>query len=41
MRKVGEALKVGAVAQRLGVSASMVRSWEKLGLASPTRSQST
>src|ERR1700678_424726 len=40
MGKVGEALKVGAVAQRLGVSASMVRSWEKLGLASPTRSQS-
>ena len=33
-RKVGESLKVGAVAQRLGVSASMVRSWEKLGLAS-------
>jgi DNA-binding transcriptional MerR regulator/uncharacterized cupin superfamily protein len=39
-RKVGEALKVGAVAERLGVSASMVRSWEKLGLGSPARSQS-
>jgi DNA-binding transcriptional MerR regulator/uncharacterized cupin superfamily protein len=39
-KKVGEALKVGAVAQRLGVSASMVRSWEKLGLAKPARSQS-
>ena len=39
-RKVGEALKVGAVAERLGVSASMVRSWEKLGLASPARSRS-
>ncbi len=39
-KKVGEALKVGAVAERLGVSASMVRSWEKLGLASPARSQS-
>jgi DNA-binding transcriptional MerR regulator len=39
-RKVGEALKVGAVAERLGVSASMVRSWEKLGLANPVRSQS-
>ncbi len=39
-RKVGEALKVGAVAERLGVSASMVRSWEKLGLASPSRSRS-
>ena len=37
---MGEALKVGAVAQRLGVSASMVRSWEKLGLAKPARSQS-
>ena len=40
IRKVGEALKVGAVAQRLGVSASMVRSWEKLGLANPARTQS-
>jgi DNA-binding transcriptional MerR regulator/uncharacterized cupin superfamily protein len=39
-RKLGEALKVGAVARRLGVSASMVRSWEKLGLARPARSQS-
>jgi DNA-binding transcriptional MerR regulator/uncharacterized cupin superfamily protein len=39
-RKIGEALKVGAVAERLGVSASMVRSWEKLGLARPARSQS-
>jgi DNA-binding transcriptional MerR regulator/uncharacterized cupin superfamily protein len=39
-KKVGEALKVGAVAERLGVSASMVRSWEKLGLAKPARSQS-
>jgi DNA-binding transcriptional MerR regulator len=38
-RKVGEALKIGAVAKRLGVSASMVRSWEKLGLSSPARSQ--
>jgi DNA-binding transcriptional MerR regulator/uncharacterized RmlC-like cupin family protein len=36
--KFGESLKVGAVAKRLGVSASMVRSWEKLGLASPARS---
>jgi DNA-binding transcriptional MerR regulator/quercetin dioxygenase-like cupin family protein len=40
LRKVGKVLNVGAVAQRLGVSASMVRSWEKLGLASPARSQS-
>jgi DNA-binding transcriptional MerR regulator/uncharacterized RmlC-like cupin family protein len=38
--KVGESLKVGAVAKRLGVSASLVRSWEKLGLASPARSRS-
>ncbi len=39
-KKPGEALKVGAVAERLGVSASMVRSWEKLGLARPARSRS-
>jgi DNA-binding transcriptional MerR regulator/uncharacterized RmlC-like cupin family protein len=36
--QLGESLKVGAVAKRLGVSASMVRSWERLGLASPARS---
>jgi DNA-binding transcriptional MerR regulator/uncharacterized RmlC-like cupin family protein len=35
---VGESLNVGAVAKQLGVSASTVRSWENLGLASPTRS---
>lgn len=40
MKKAGEALKVGAVARRLGVSASMVRSWEKFGLAKPARTQS-
>jgi len=34
-----KALKVGAVAKRLGVSATMVRSLEKLGLAKPARSQ--
>jgi DNA-binding transcriptional MerR regulator/uncharacterized RmlC-like cupin family protein len=38
--KVGESLKVGAVAKRLGVSPSMIRSWEKMGLASPARSHS-
>lgn len=38
MGKASKALKVGAVAQRLGVSASMVRSWEKFGLTQPTRS---
>jgi DNA-binding transcriptional MerR regulator/uncharacterized cupin superfamily protein len=37
---LGESLKVGAVAKRLGVSPSMVRSWEKLGLTSPSRSNS-
>jgi DNA-binding transcriptional MerR regulator len=36
--KVGESLTVGAVAKLLGVSASMVREWEKLGLTSPARS---
>src|SRR5271168_4587883 len=39
-RKVGETLKVGAAAERLGVSASMLRSWERLGLTEPSRSQS-
>jgi DNA-binding transcriptional MerR regulator len=38
--KAGKALMVGAVAKRLGVSATMVRSLEKLGLAKPARSQS-
>jgi DNA-binding transcriptional MerR regulator/uncharacterized RmlC-like cupin family protein len=37
---MGESLKVGAVAKRLGVSPSMVRSWEKLGLTSPSRTHS-
>jgi DNA-binding transcriptional MerR regulator/uncharacterized cupin superfamily protein len=36
--KIGESLKVGAVAKRLGVSPSLVRSWEKLGLGRPARS---
>jgi len=39
-RKIGESLKVGAVAELLGVSASLVRSWERLGLARPARSRS-
>jgi DNA-binding transcriptional MerR regulator/uncharacterized cupin superfamily protein len=39
IKKAGESLKVGEVAQQLGVSASMVRSWEKLGLGRPARSQ--
>ena len=40
MSKPVKGLKVGAVAKRLGVSATMVRSLEKLGLAKPARSQS-
>lgn len=40
MRKAFKALKVGAVAKRLGVSATMVRSLEKLGLAKPARTPS-
>ena len=38
--RVGESLKIGDVAQRLGVSPSMVRAWEKLGLARPARTDS-
>ncbi len=33
-------LKIGAVAKRLGVSASMVRSWDRLGLTNPVRTES-
>jgi DNA-binding transcriptional MerR regulator/quercetin dioxygenase-like cupin family protein len=40
LRKADEALKIGALAKRLGVSTSMVRSWEKLGLAHPARTAS-
>jgi DNA-binding transcriptional MerR regulator/quercetin dioxygenase-like cupin family protein len=35
-----EALKIGTVAKRLGVSASMVRSWDRLGLTNPVRTES-
>jgi DNA-binding transcriptional MerR regulator/mannose-6-phosphate isomerase-like protein (cupin superfamily) len=38
-RKVDKALKIGAVAQRLGVSASMVRSLGEFGLAKPMRTK--
>jgi DNA-binding transcriptional MerR regulator/uncharacterized RmlC-like cupin family protein len=31
------ALKIGTVARQLGISASMIRAWEKLGLTSPMR----
>src|SRR5215469_3007063 len=37
---LGESLKIGDVAQRLGVSASLVRAWERLGLARPARTDS-
>jgi DNA-binding transcriptional MerR regulator/mannose-6-phosphate isomerase-like protein (cupin superfamily) len=33
-------LKIGDVARRVGVSPSVIRSWEKLGLARPQRSES-
>jgi DNA-binding transcriptional MerR regulator/quercetin dioxygenase-like cupin family protein len=36
----GKALKIGTVAKRLGVSASMVRSWDRLGLTHPARTKS-
>ena len=39
-RGSGEALKIGAVARRLGISASMLRAWEKLGLTHPRRTDS-
>ena len=35
-----ELLKIGEVAQRLGISASMVRAWEKVGLVRPRRTDS-
>ena len=38
--KPTEAFKIGAVAKRLGVSASMVRSWDRLGLTNPARTES-
>lgn len=33
--------KIGAVARQLGMSASMIRAWEKLGLARPLRTNSS
>lgn len=35
-----EALKIGTVAHRLGISASLLRAWERLGLARPGRTGS-
>jgi DNA-binding transcriptional MerR regulator/uncharacterized cupin superfamily protein len=37
---IREALKIGTVARRLGISASLLRAWEKLGLARPVRTGS-
>jgi len=37
---IQEALKIGTVARRLGISASLLRAWEKLGLARPVRTGS-
>lgn len=37
---VRENLKIGTVARRLGISASLLRAWEKLGLARPFRTGS-
>jgi DNA-binding transcriptional MerR regulator/uncharacterized cupin superfamily protein len=39
-KKIGESLKIGDVARLLGVSPSMVRAWEKLGVARPARTDS-
>jgi len=38
--KTAGTLKIGAVARQLGVSPSMIRAWERLGLARPIRTQS-
>jgi DNA-binding transcriptional MerR regulator/quercetin dioxygenase-like cupin family protein len=37
---VRQALKIGTVSHRLGISASLLRAWEKLGLARPVRTGS-
>jgi DNA-binding transcriptional MerR regulator/uncharacterized cupin superfamily protein len=37
---VQETLKIGTVARRLGISASLLRAWERLGLARPVRTGS-
>ncbi|MGC1661167.1 MAG: cupin domain-containing protein [Candidatus Acidiferrales bacterium] len=38
---LAETLKIGVVARQLGISASMIRAWEKLGLARPLRTNSS
>ena len=37
---MSEPLKIGVVARQLGISASMLRAWEKLGLTNPRRTAS-
>jgi DNA-binding transcriptional MerR regulator/uncharacterized RmlC-like cupin family protein len=37
---IRQALKIGTVARRLGISASLLRAWEKLGLVRPIRTGS-
>ncbi len=37
----GKVLKIGRVAQQLGISPSILRAWEKLGLARPLRTNSS
>ena len=39
--RVEGALKIGSVARQLGISASMIRAWEKLGLTRPVRTDSS
>lgn len=39
-RGAGTFLKIGDVAKLIGVSASVIRSWERLGIISPTRTNS-
>lgn len=39
--RVGGGLKIGTVARQLGISASMIRAWEKLGLTRPLRTDSS
>src|SRR5215469_17346751 len=39
--RVEGALKIGTVARQLGISPSMIRAWEKLGLTNPRRTGSS
>ena len=40
MKAIPTTYKIGEVAKQLGISASMIRAWEKLGLARPSRTDS-